>query len=660
MRGLWWRLLRAGGRSARLEVVLPVAAGAVITVVLLLLLGLQQGLDQRSERTAWRTPEAAAGEATVLQGGFTDYVGERPLAVVELAALTEDPPDVPGMAAFPAPGEVWASPALAALIADRPADQLADRFPGPVIAELTPAILEYPDELVAVVGRGPDDPAMRQDRPKHQWNAVSSVSPTGIDGWSATPDAYQTTYRDMALLAAVLAALPLAGLGGLAARLMAGRRQRRLATMRLLGATTPQVVRLTVVELATLAGIGAVCGAVVHRLLLPLAARVPIKGGEWFAADVRPGLLLTAVTVVAVVAALTLGAVTGLAPAVRDPLGNYRRSQPEAAQTRWWAVVFIGAAVALFWLRSSNEFVSVAFTVVVILGWGLVSTGPWIVSGLGRLLARRARTPASLLAGRRLVDRPRGAWRTVGGLALATFIAGFAAAGLPAGLAQYDAGADRLDAVVPAGSGADGAAADGARAAEAALAAAGVRADVDASGSPSWLDDGWVTLSVSADEPADRERARTALLEAGLWGPELRLAEDLPTRWLVRDGVAVGLLVLPVAALVALASMVIGTIARIVDQRAALSALRLSGTPQDVLVAAQRREIVLPLLLLGGIAAVAGLAGGSTLGSVGLLNPYTAGIVAGVVVLGALALLLADRTTRPALERAGVDVSEFE
>lgn len=658
MRGLWLRLLRGGGRAARLEIALPLVAGTVITFVLLLLLGLQQGLDNRADRTAWRTPDAAASEPTMIQGGFTDYVDERPVAVIELAALTQSPPAVPGMGRFPEPGEVWASPALADLMADRPADQLADRFPGPVDAELAPAVLESPDELVAVVGRSPDDPAMTNDRQSHQWNATASVTPTRIDGWSTTPDIYQTTYRDIALLVVVMTALPLAGLGGLASRLMAGRRQRRLATLRLLGATTSQVTRLTIVELATFTGIGAVFGAVLHRALVPVASRVQIKGGGWFPSDVQPGVLLTVVTVVAVVGVLTLSALTGLVPAVRDPLGTYRRSGGEPVRARWWSLVFIGAAVALFWLRSSNAFVSAGFTAVVILGWGLVSTGPWLIAWLGKLLAGRAQGPATFLAGRRLSESPRSAWRTVGGMALAAYIAGFAAAGLPVGLGNvgdYASSSDRLEVVVPADS-----LDTRVREAGAVLRAADVQAEVETTAPPDWLDDRWSTLSLVTSDPTEQDRARTAMTEAGLWGPEMRLAEDLPTVWLVRDGVVIGFLVLPIAALVALASMVIGAIARIFDQRDTLIALNLAGTPQTVLLAAQRREMILPTAMLGGTAAVAGLASGLTLGAASLLNPYSLGIFAGLVAVGAVALLLADRTTRPILERVSTDLSERE
>lgn len=657
MRGLWLRLLRGGGRSARLEIALPLAAGAVITFVLLLLLALQQGLDHRAERTAWRTPEAATGEPVAVQGGYTAYFDEHPVQVVELAALSADPPALPGMGRFPGEGEVWVSPALAELLDEEPADRLGDRLPGRVTAELAPGLLEHPDERVAVVGLAPDDPAMGEERAPHQWNAASSVTPTKIEGWSTTPDLYATTYRDIALLVTVLTALPLVGLGGLASRLMAGRRQRRLATLRLLGAETSQVVRMTTAELASLASVGALCGIAVHQALLPLTARVPVKGGGWFPSDVQPGLWGSAGIAAAVVAVLTLGALTGLVPAVRDPLGAYRRSSHDAVRTRLWSLLFLAAAVALFWLRSSNPFVSAAFTAVVILGWGLVSMGPLLIAGLGHLLAKGARGPTVLLAGRQLADSPRSAWRTVGGMSLAAFIAGFVAISLPVGLGNvgtYAEGAGRLEAVVPAANGSAVV-----QEADAALREAGVDATAELTAAPSWLrEDEWVTLSVPVTDPDDQERARTALTADGLWGPEMRLAEDLPNVWLVRDGVTMGFLVLPTAALVALASMMIGTLARIYEQRETLLALRLAGTPGKVLRSAQRHQTTLPTALLAPAAAVGGLASGATLGSASLLNPYTPGIFAGIAALGVLALVLADRTARPVLEQVSADLSE--
>jgi hypothetical protein len=71
----------------------------------------------------------------------------------------------------------------------------------------------------------------------------------------------------------------------------------------------------------------------------------------------------------------------------------------------------------------------VASLAVVILSLGLV--GPWIAALMGRLMTWRARRPATLLAGRRIVDDPRGAYRVVSSVVLAGLIAGFLAGVLP-------------------------------------------------------------------------------------------------------------------------------------------------------------------------------------------------------------------------------------
>jgi hypothetical protein len=53
---------------------------------------------------------------------------------------------------------------------------------------------------------------------------------------------------------------------------------------------------------------------------------------------------------------------------------------------------------------------------------GLVVAGPWLTMHGSRLLARRARRPVGLIAGRRLADDPQAGFRAVSGLVLALFV----------------------------------------------------------------------------------------------------------------------------------------------------------------------------------------------------------------------------------------------
>jgi hypothetical protein len=67
---------------------------------------------------------------------------------------------------------------------------------------------------------------------------------------------------------------------------------------------------------------------------------------------------------------------------------------------------------------------------------GLVIAGPWLTMLISRIMARRTGRPAVLIAGRRLADNPKGAFRAVSGLIVALFIS-TAAAGVITTIVAY-------------------------------------------------------------------------------------------------------------------------------------------------------------------------------------------------------------------------------
>ena len=54
---------------------------------------------------------------------------------------------------------------------------------------------------------------------------------------------------------------------------------------------------------------------------------------------------------------------------------------------------------------------------------GLVLAGPWFTTAGSRLMANRASRPATLIAGRRLLDNPKATFRFISGLVIALFVA---------------------------------------------------------------------------------------------------------------------------------------------------------------------------------------------------------------------------------------------
>ena len=347
---LSWRLLRRSGGRGLVMAGLSVFAVAVSTALLLLTLGVDHGFAARAGRESWLHPVAAKGEATAVETVSTDFVRGRPIAVVDLAALKGKAPAPPGMPRFPHPGEVWMSPALAKLSGELPPDQLKDRFTGErsddlVAGKLGQQALEYPGQLIVVVGREADAPVFGPAHPSDLGPTSYSATPTRISGFAGSSPDWYVLYRALSAFATALLVIPLVVLGAAAGRLASARRERQLAAMRLVGATPGQVLAITTFETVLLGAVGAVLGALAYIASLPLAAQVSATGGTWFVSDLWVGPAVLAAMLVA--APLTVGAsaLVGLRKLVISPLGVARRQSPRGARV-WRLILFVALLVA--------------------------------------------------------------------------------------------------------------------------------------------------------------------------------------------------------------------------------------------------------------------------------------------------------------------------
>lgn len=253
--------------------------------------------------------------------------------------------------------------------------------------------------------------------------------------WTWTDD-IAFTYQLLAVVALVLLVVPLASLGGAAARLSARRRDDRLATLRLLGATPATVSALAVLESAVLALAGAVAGVVLYFLIVPLLALVPFRGEPLGIDGVLLAWPVLAGVVAGVVALAAVSAVLGLRTVVISPLGV--RTRQDAPKLSWLRFV-IGAVVVLasFALMGALRVAGSAIVLIAILAAGFGGTlavlnlvGPWVIRLVAKGQARRAKRPTQLLAARTVLESPKAAWRQVSGVAMTSFMAVFAGVGL--------------------------------------------------------------------------------------------------------------------------------------------------------------------------------------------------------------------------------------
>ena len=243
-------------------------------------------------------------------------------------------------------------------------------------------------------------------------------------------------YQVLAVVALSLLVVPLVALGGSAARLSARRRDDRLASLRLLGATPRLVRTLTVIESTVLATAGAVAGVVLALLAAPLVGLIPFRGEPLgFSALLGPGWMALTVLGVALLAAVS--AVVGLRGVVLSPLGV--RTRQQAPRIHWLRAVLTVAAIGVIVvLLSALQVVALSATVLLLVlavAFGgsiavLNLIGPWVLKRMAASQLRRARNARRLLAARSILESPKAAWRQVSGVAMTSFMAVFAGVGV--------------------------------------------------------------------------------------------------------------------------------------------------------------------------------------------------------------------------------------
>lgn len=237
-------------------------------------------------------------------------------------------------------------------------------------------------------------------------------------------------YSPVSLIALVLLMIPLATLAGAAARLAAARRDTRLSSLRLLGATTTTVRALTLLETAAVALAGALIGVLGYLALMPLFGLLHFNGGPIGPAGLWLGVGPLLLAVAAVVLLTVVSAALGLRQVEISPLGVRTR---QAAPRMHWLRLVVGA-IALggsIWLAANvgaiaKDAAAAVVLILVVLAVPMLAVnliGPWLLGLLARWDARRARTPVALLAARTVLDSPKAVWRQVGGLAMISFVA---------------------------------------------------------------------------------------------------------------------------------------------------------------------------------------------------------------------------------------------
>ena len=423
------RLTLGSGREAALRVLVTAAAVALGVGLLLAALAGVNGLHAETDRGAWLDTSAQASPPTSASDRLwwlasTDQFGNQAIDRVDVAATGPSAPVPPGLLHLPGPGEYYASPALTALLNSEPANELRDRYPGRQVGTIGAAALPSPNSLIIVVG--------------HTVSQLSQVpGAVEVGAIQRTPAncyACQNAVGSGPVLQFILAGgavallLPVLILIATASRLSAARREERFAAMRLVGATPRQVAVISAVEAVVAAVAGVAAGFALFFVFRPLLYRVPFTGAPLAEGDLSLHRIDVVLAVIGVPVAAVVSARLALRRVQISPLGVKRRASSRPPRIVRIIPLLAGIAVLAYFdavgkpgaIGGQLLELFVGFVLLVV---GLVLAGPWFTTAGSRLMVKRASRPATLIAGRRLLDNPKAAFRFISGLVIALFVA---------------------------------------------------------------------------------------------------------------------------------------------------------------------------------------------------------------------------------------------
>jgi hypothetical protein len=423
------RLTLGSGREAALRVLVTAAAVALGVSLLLASLAGVNGLHAQTDRGAWLDTSAQASRPTSTSDRLwwlssTDQFANQAIDRIDFAAAGPDAPVPPGLSHLPGPGEYYASPALTTLLRSEPANELRDRYPGHQIGTIGAAALPSPNSLIIVIGH----------TARQLSQAPGAVEVGAIQHTPASCYACQNSVGSGPVLqfilvgGAVALLLPVLILIATASRLSAARREERFAAMRLVGATPRQISVVSAVEAVVAAVAGVVVGFALFFVFRPLLYYVPFTGAPLAQGDLSLHWFDIVLAVIGVPAAAVVSARLALRRVQISPLGVSRRASSRPPRIVRVIPLLTGITVLAYFAAAGKPGniggqlleLLVGFVLLVL---GLVLAGPWFTTAGSRLMVKRASRPATLIAGRRLLDNPKAAFRFISGLVIALFVA---------------------------------------------------------------------------------------------------------------------------------------------------------------------------------------------------------------------------------------------
>ncbi|GAA2692640.1 MULTISPECIES: FtsX-like permease family protein [Actinosynnema] len=408
------RLAVGGGRESWARQALTgvgIGLGVVLLFVAAAIPSIMANRDARQDARLAENPAAGTPAERVLhsESWYSAYRDHGPIAGKHLLAGGPQAPVPPGIPEIPADGEMYVSPALAELLADPDNAVLRERFPQRVVGTIADEGLITPHDLAYFAGDASVVPT-----------AQNAVGRFGVPSEMSLVPPFLLV---LGLTGCVVLLFPVLVFIGVSTRLAGAQRDRRLAALRLVGASAGRVRLIASGEALVGALVGLALGGGLFLLARRHVEEVELVGMSVFAEDLTPAPALVALLVALVPALAVVTALVAMRRTVVEPLGVVRQTRP-ARRKLWWRALPVVAGVALLASQagafagrlvdgSSQQTLVAGITLLL---FGVPALLPWALERSVRRAHRGA--PSWQLAMRRLQLDSGTAARVVGGVAV--------------------------------------------------------------------------------------------------------------------------------------------------------------------------------------------------------------------------------------------------
>ncbi|MFI9249397.1 ABC transporter permease [Streptomyces sp. NPDC053069] len=416
--GMGMRFAFAGGREGWIRILLTAVGVGLGVALLLLTTAIPNALAVRDQRNDARMdytygpyrPKAA--NTLVISDTDTTYRGSD---VRGRLVEPEGPraPLAPGLAKYPAPGEMVVSPALKDLLGSDSGKLLRERLPFRIVGTIGESGLIGSHDLAYYAGAKDLAPRINGWRTAR----ITRFGPPQ----ETPPDKADPILLLLMLVVFVVLLTPVAVFIATAVRFGGERRDRRLAALRLVGSDSRMTRRIAAGEALAGSLVGLVFGTVFFLLGRQLAGSVEIVGISVFPSYLDPSPALAALVAVAVPAAAVLVTLFALRGVVIEPLGVVRTARPRRRRLWWRLLLPLGGLACLAPMIGQgrqgdfNRYLVIGGVLLLLLG--LTALLPWAVEAAVARLGRGG--VAWQLAVRRLQLSSGSAARMVNGIAVA-------------------------------------------------------------------------------------------------------------------------------------------------------------------------------------------------------------------------------------------------